>query len=168
MSQSMGAHQSAAALSDDWITPREILDALGAFDLDPCASVTQPWPTATRQYTIYDNGLLKEWTGRVWMNPPYGQRAKRWLARLSEHGNGIALIFARTETDMFFRYVWGKADALLFIRGRLFFCRPNGERATGNAGAPSVLVAYGAANAEILAKCGIAGKYVPLFAEVAQ
>jgi len=159
---SMGGHERPMALSEDWITPPEILKVLGPFDLDPCASVTQPWPTASKQYTIYDNGLLKEWSGRVWLNPPYGQQAARWLARLSEHGNGIALIFARTETDMFFRWVWERADALLFLRGRIVFCRPNGQRANGNAGAPSVLVAYGAVNVEALRTCGIDGQFVRL------
>lgn len=46
--------------TNDWITPRWILDAFGPnyFDLDPCASATQPWPTARRMYTIDDDGLL--------------------------------------------------------------------------------------------------------------
>ena len=43
------------------------------------------------------------------MNPPYGSETPKWLKKLSEHGNGIALIYARTETRMFFNYVWDKA-----------------------------------------------------------
>ncbi|MDR0672754.1 MAG: phage N-6-adenine-methyltransferase [Zoogloeaceae bacterium] len=53
----------------DWLTPPEILDALGEFDLDPCASEFQPWRTAKKQFTIRDNGLTREWEGRVWCNP---------------------------------------------------------------------------------------------------
>lgn len=117
----MGSHQSAAAIKDEWLTPPEILKAFGPFDLDPCAPITRPWSMAARHYDINDDGLQQEWAGFVWLNPPYGSNTGKWLARMAEHGNGIALIFARTETDMFFRYVWEKADALLFLRGRLTF-----------------------------------------------
>ena len=48
-------HHSAHMASDDWITPREIIAALGPFDLDPCASATQPWPTAEHMLTVKDN-----------------------------------------------------------------------------------------------------------------
>jgi hypothetical protein len=80
--------------------------------------------------------------------------------RLADHGNGIALIFARTETEMFHRLVWRMATALLFLEGRLHFRRLDGTRAPFNAGAPSVLVAYGESNAEILKNCGIDGAFV--------
>lgn len=161
----MGGHQSARAASEDWITPAEIIADLGPFDLDPCASLCQPWTTAARQYTIRENGLLREWEGRVWLNPPYGQQTQRWLSRLAEHGDGIALIFARTETEMFFRWIWEQADALLFIRGRLYFYRPNGQRAEANAGAPSVLVAYGRWNVMALERTRIDGKMIRLTGE---
>ena len=71
----MGGHQSAAMMKDEWLTPPEIIDALGgpaSFDLDPCAPVTRPWPTAKEHFTIIDNGLTKPWRGRIWFNPPYG------------------------------------------------------------------------------------------------
>lgn len=84
------------------------------------------------------------------------------LKRLAEHGNGIALTFARTETDMFFRWGWECADAMLFIRGRLHFYSVKGERAKANAGGPSVLIAYGSANAERLKLSRIGGWFVQL------
>jgi len=146
----MGGHQSARMDKDEWLTPREVIDALGPFDLDPCAPVARPWPTAAKHYTVADNGLLQPWHGRVWLNPPYGQDTGLWLDRLVLHGNGIALIFARTETDMFFRCVWEAADAILFLRGRLFFHHVSGERAAHNSGAPSCLIAYGGKNVDRL------------------
>lgn len=155
MSNLIGGH-------DEWLTPPEILSALGQFDLDPCAPVARPWPTAGRHFTRLDNGLRIPWSGRVWLNPPYGTETGKWLGRLAEHGNGIALIFARTETEMFFRHVWPKAHAIFFFEGRLHFYRVDGTRATANAGAPSCLIAYGANNAEALAGSGIAGKLIPL------
>lgn len=148
------------ATTHDWLTPPELLAALGAFDLDPCASQFQPWKTAKTQLTIADDGLAREWAGRVWCNPPYGDKAAEWLARCGAHGNAIALIFARTETAAFQAHVFGAATALLFIRGRLRFRLPGGGHATANAGAPSVLVAYGTENAECLARCGIEGALV--------
>lgn len=151
----------ATATTHDWLTPPEILAALGAFDLDPCASEHQPWKTAEHQLTIHDDGLTKPWQGRVWCNPPYGPFAAHWLARCADHGNAVAFVFARTETVVFQDQVWPKADGILFLRGRVSFRLPGGGRA-GVAGAPSVLIAYGRENAECLRTCGIAGAYVPL------
>lgn len=158
----MGGHQSARMKSDEWLTPPEILKALGPFDLDPCAPVERPWDTSKKHYTIENNGLWQEWSGRVWLNPPYGSQTDKWLEKLSVHNNGIALIFARTETKMFFNWIWEKADSLLFIKGRLHFYDINGVRAAKNAGAPSVLVAYGKANTKALLLSGIDGKFIKL------
>ena len=156
----MSSHHSTRMVQDEWLTPPSILERLGAFDLDPCAPVIRPWDTATDHYTVLDDGLSKRWYGRVWMNPPYGTQTTKWLARLSDHGNGIALIFARTETRMFFDHVWSNADGLLFIEGRLFFHYVSGEKANSNSGCPSVLVAYGQNNSDILENCGISGAFV--------
>lgn len=158
----MGGHQSAAALKDEWLTPPPILNALGEFDLDPCSPIRRPWDTAKRHFSVIDNGLALPWVGRVWCNPPYGAAAARWLARCADHGNAIALVFARTETRMFFEHVWPKAAGVLFIEGRLHFHHVDGMRAAANSGAPSVLIAYDEANASVLRKCGIQGRYVSL------
>lgn len=148
----LSSHQSARSKNDEWLTPPEILKALGKFDLDPCAPIKRPWPTAKKHYTRKDNGLGREWVGRVWLNPPFGREAGRWLRRLSVHGNGIALIAARTETEVFFEYVWGWANAVMFLKGRPHFHYVNGDRAPFNSGAPICLVAYGSKNAEWLAR----------------
>lgn len=80
-----------------WLTPPAIIDALGPFDLDPCAAVDQPWRTATTQFTSAEDGLSQPWSGFVWCNPPYGRGIEDWLQRLVDHGTGLALIPARTE-----------------------------------------------------------------------
>lgn len=142
---------------EDWLTPPEIIKALGPFDLDPCSPIPRPWDMAKRHYTLADNGLLKPWSGRVWLNPPYGNETSRWMARLAQHdGGGIALIFARTETATFFPWVWEHAGALLFIKGRLCFYTKEGKRG-GSAGAPSVLVAYGEANVDAIENAAESG-----------
>lgn len=158
----MGGHHSAAALKEEWLTPPHIIKILGTFDLDPCAPPKErrPWSTARIHYSLENDGLKRPWAGRVWLNPPYGAKTGLWLDRLAKHGNGIALIFARTETDMFFEHVWGKADAMLFIKGRLHFHHCDGRRAAANSGAPSVLVAYGMENKRKLENSGIDGALV--------
>jgi hypothetical protein len=151
----------ATATTHDWLTPPELLQALGPFDMDPCASQYQPWRTAATQFTIEDDGLARDWVGRVWCNPPYGPHAEKFLRRMAEHGNGVALIFARTETKAFQEWCWKRASAMLFMAGRIKFRLPGGGTA-GTAGAPSVLIAYGEANARALEASGIAGYVVRL------
>lgn len=155
-----GHHRGFRGQTNDWITPRFVIDALGNFDLDPCASLTQPWPCAKDAYTVLDNGLAKKWFGSVYCNPPYGNEAWPFLERLAKHRGGIGLLFGRTETQMFGRHIWQEADAILFLAGRLTFYRPDGTRGKGNSGGPSVLVAYGKANVERLKRCNLPGALV--------
>jgi hypothetical protein len=149
-------------LKDEWLTPPEIIRALGVFDLDPCAPILRPWSTAINHLTIKDDGLAQQWVGRTWLNPPYGKHTGTWLEKLAAHSNGIALIFTRTKTEAWHNHVWPEASGVLFLHGRLNFYHVTGARATKNAGAPSALIAYGAENAEVLSKCQIAGKWIPL------
>lgn len=149
---------------DEWLTPQYITQALGNFALDPCAPIIRPWDTANSYFTIEDDGLSKEWFGRVWCNPPYGNATGKWLEKLDNHGNGIALIFARTETNNFKKYIWESKNAkgIFFIYGRLAFYHVDGTKALNSAGAPSCLVAYGENNAQILKYCTLKGKYLSL------
>lgn len=166
----IGAHESPKSETSVWLTPPAVLEALGPFDLDPCACCEpRPWPTAARHYTKAENGLSRPWVGRVWLNPPYGPPAVvgPWLRRMVRHDRGTALLFARTETALFFETVWPAASAVLFLKGRLHFHRPDGSlprsnNGSGKSGAPSVLIAYGAEDADRLRECGLAGQYVRL------
>jgi hypothetical protein len=147
--------------NDEWLTPPDLIKALGEFDLDPCSPINRPWDTARAHFNKDDDGLNRPWTGRVWMNPPYGTMTGKWLQRLKMHGNGIALIFARTETQQFFDHIWHDADAVLFVKGRIRFCYVDGTHGQ-SAGAPSVFVAYGQENARMLHESGIKGKFITL------
>ncbi len=158
----MGSHQSAAMEKDEWLTPKYIIDELGPFDLDPCAPVTRPWPTAAEHFTVRENGLWQTWVGRVWLNPPYGQMAKPWLEMMAAHGNGIALLFARTETAMWQNLVFPYADAALFLRGRVHFCNVDGSPGKWTGGAPSVLLSYGEENTKRLMAANLTGYLVKL------
>ena len=159
---SLSSHQSARMKNDEWLTPPpEILAPLGSFDLDPCAPIQRPWATALTHYTTETDGLNREWFGRVWMNPPFGNQAIHWMRKLADHGNGIALIPARTETRMFYETVWEKADAVCFLKGRPHFHYVDGLRAKADSGAPICLIAYGQLNKRILHLAGL-GQVVDL------
>lgn len=157
-----GFAQTQVMGKDEWLTPPEIIRSLGEFDLDPCSPIDRPWPTAKNHFTIQDDGLLQEWTGRVWLNPPYGKFVWQWLYKLSQHKNGIALIFSRTGTAEFHNQIWQKAHSLLFIKGRLHFHHVNGDRAPHNCGADSVLISYDSENTKVLQNCSIEGKFIQL------
>lgn len=191
----MGGHQSARPITTTWLTPPEIIGELGgaaSFDLDPCGFEGSPFPCARESICEPDDGLAVTWGGRVYVNPPYTTgEIGDWLAKLQRHGRGVALIFARTETEVFHRHVWQGAAGLLFLEGRLHFHYPDGEEparcadrcarawvshdgkgggmgcrwcgaAKANAGAPSVLCAYGQDDLDRLAACGLAGALTPL------
>ena len=156
--------QRSVNYSDEWYTPPEIIEALGEFDLDPCAAPPdlRIFNTARESFSIEDNGLEKEWFGRVWMNPPYSRSLVVPFARkFVEHGNGIMLTFNRLDNKLFQDVVLPGCDAIMFLKGRLRFFRPDGTRGD-SAGCGSVLVAAGEDNARALRYCGIEGFVVSL------
>ncbi len=137
----LGSHQKTLGKSQDWITPKLIIDDLGPFDLDPCSSETQPWLCAKENWTL--GGLSRPWHDFVWLNPPFHRyEVGAWIWKLANHGKGIALVHARTEAE-WFEPIWRKANAIGFLKDRLYFHYPDGRRADANSGAPAVLAAFG-------------------------
>lgn len=149
----LGSHQTTIGKSQSWITPQFIIDKLGPFALDPCASDPQPWPCAYEQWT--SEGLGREWHGRVWLNPPFHRyEVGKWIAKLARHGTGTALVHARTEAK-WFEPIWEKANCVGFLKDRLHFHYPDGRRAEANSGAPAVLAAFGMVDEIRLRQSGI-------------
>jgi hypothetical protein len=145
-----GHERGSQGETNDWLTPKYIIDEIGPFHLDPCAAPNpRPWHTAKNHITLPQDGLAAEWKGRVFCNPPYGPDTGRWMQKMGEHNSGIALIFARVETKAWQEWVWPVADGILFLDGRLAFHKPDGT-AGQTAGAPSALVAFSPADAECL------------------
>jgi phage N-6-adenine-methyltransferase len=151
-------HEEQRSPNADWYTPKWLFDRLGVqFDLDPC----QPeggidWIPAASYYSIHEDGLIQRWEGRVWLNPPYGRATPAWLDRMHRHRNGIALLFARTDCAWFHDYV-AKADAILFIRGRVRFVDGLSATKGTGAGSGSMLIAWGQDNVDALKRikgCG--------------
>lgn len=138
-------HDNKANLSVDWYTPPWIFERLGLqFDLDPCQPETPiPWVPATKTYCLADDGLTSPWVGLVWLNPPYGKHTGEWLEKMHDHRNGVSLVFARTDCRWFHDYV-AKADAILFLSGRVKFVDGLGISGGSGAGSGSMLVAWGA------------------------
>jgi hypothetical protein len=158
---SLGSHQRCVGKSQVHLTPKWLIEALGGrFALDPCAAAEDPLRCAEQCYTEANDGLLRPWFGVVWLNPPFDRyQVGKWIAKLALHGNGIALVHARTEAE-WFRPIWTSADAILFLDKRIKFCRPDGTEQPANSGAPPVLAAFGALATNRLAMSGLNGAYV--------
>ncbi len=168
----LGSHQQAIGKSQVHLTPRWILDPLGPFDLDPCASDPRPWDCARENITAHEDGLSRPWGGRVWLNPPFHRYdIVRWLDRMAAHRHGTVLVHARTDTAWFAR-IWDHADALLFLTTRVVFCKEDGSSQTiadphskhfgkpANSGAPVVLAAFGGRDAVLLKRSRLPGRFI--------
>lgn len=134
-------HFSSA--TDLWATPQDFfdrLDQLHKFQLDVCA--TPDNAKCARFFTKEDDGLAQEWTGSVWMNPPYGREIGAWMKKAKESADAgakvVCLVPARTDTAWWHDYA--VKGNITFIRGRLKF----GGHKT-NAPFPSAVVVFGAA-----------------------
>ena len=127
--------------SDEWYTPmsifRQLSSEFGPFDLDPCA--TKENAKCETYYSISDDGLSREWFGKVFVNPPYSKIAL-WVEKCWSWSMAgvlvVALLPARTDTKWFHQYVQGNAE-VRFIKGRLKFGGSN-----NNAPFPSMIVIW--------------------------
>lgn len=141
-----------AAPSDEWYTPLELIRSLGEFDLDPaCGPLCQNKTAAVK----FDrDGLEREWFGRVWMNPPFSS-ASVWVNKFIKHGNGIALVFGRTDAKWFHDAV-AAAGCFFAFMGRTKFNRP-GEKPASNCPLGCVLIPMGQANIDAIVNAKLKG-----------
>lgn len=148
--------------SDEWYTPKSMIDDLGPFDLDPCSPVSRPFDTAKIHYTREDDGLSKDWGDAfVWLNPPYSRNILyQFIEKLSRHNNGIALLMNRLDNLLWYETIFPHALSMIFLRRRIKFLRPDGQ--TGRPPTGHCLVAFGKLSDERLRDCHIEGKYVRL------
>lgn len=148
--------------TDEWYTPKELIDSLGSFDLDPCAPVNPLWRTAKLMYNKNDDGLLQNWEGRVWLNPPYSKPLiELFIQKMAEHNNGIALLFNRLDSAMMQDIILKKAISMKILRKRIRFYRPDGTQG-GSPGCGSILFAFGDYNDTILRNNNLQGIYIRL------
>lgn len=131
--------------SVEWYTPNWVFDSLGiSFDLDPCHPHDAETPVpASVKYTLFDDGLSKPWFGRVWLNPPYGKETPLWMNRMIDHGDGVALVFSRTDSR-WCQEAMKSATAMLFVSGRVDFIPGNeNQHKKARAGAGTLMFAFG-------------------------
>ncbi len=152
-----GALRSGTSI--EWWTPPHIFDALGLeFDLDPCAppEPAAPWLPVDQRYTKDNDGLLLPWHrhDRVWLNPPYGLEAPKWIDKLVKHGNGISLVFTRCDAR-WCQAALAAANAVCFIAGRLRFIDGTGQGRVKDAANSSMLLAYGPECAKAVVNCDL-------------
>lgn len=120
----------------------ENLDDLFQFDLDAAANEHNykcaKWFGPGSPHG--EDAFEQEWTGTVWLNPPYGRGVRKWVEKAYDSAeNGatvVCLLPARTDTK-WFQVCW-RAAFVVFITGRLRF-----EGTEASAPFPSCLVVFG-------------------------
>jgi len=122
----------------EWYTPEHIITpvhaVLGAIDLDPASSEqANKTVRAKKIFTIADDGLLRTWKGRVFLNPPYsGGLVSKFTGKLIESFSAgdvteaIVLVNNATETE-WFQLLAAEASAICFPSSRIKFILPSGE-----------------------------------------
>lgn len=122
--------------NNEWYTPKGYMDSvhevMGGIDLDPASNPeANKIVGATTIYTIDDDGLSQQWSGRVFLNPPYGRLAGDFVTRLANEcdaGNvtqAIALVNAHCTDTHWFQHLWG--GVLCFTDHRIDFYRPDSK-----------------------------------------
>lgn len=122
--------------SNEWYTPAKYIESarkvMGSIDLDPasCAKgndVVQ----ADQFFTKENDGLSKDWSGRVWLNPPYGGLTGKFVTKLVEEFDkgsvteAVLLVNANCTDTKWFQHLW---DHLVgFTNHRIDFIKGEGE-----------------------------------------
>lgn len=131
-------------LNNEWYTPEYILDkareVLGQIELDPAScAIAQDRVRSLNYFTEEDNGLIHEWKGKVWCNPPYSATLiKKFTAKfLEQYNNGNmveGIMLTNSGTDTLWNAPLSKGVQAYTI-GRISFLQPDGtQKATGSRG----------------------------------
>jgi ParB family chromosome partitioning protein len=128
----LGAHLRNNSGNSEWYTPQIYADAarqvMGGIDIDPCSCEdANRVIKATTFYSEADDGFSKEWRGRLYTNPPYGEGTIDKFADklLGEVGSqrvtqAVVLVNNCTETKWFQRLLRAAAN-VCFPMGRISF-----------------------------------------------
>ena len=122
---------------DEWKTPQFFYDKLNDefnFDYDPC-------PLFFGEITPENDGLLKDWGKRNYINPPYSRKLKEAFVKkaIDESKKGklcVMLLPVSTSTQLFHRHILPNSKEIRFMEKRIKFCGVNtkGEYVTGKCG----------------------------------
>jgi ParB family chromosome partitioning protein len=149
--KNLGLRGLNMSICNEWYTPAAHIEAardvLGGIDLDPASSaLANQVVKAERFFTADDDGLAQPWTGRVWLNPPYGGMAGSFVGKLlSHHAAGdvpaaVVLVSAHDTDTEWFRPLF--SHTLCFVAGRISFTTVGRPASSSNHG--SVLAYLGA------------------------
>ena len=110
--------------SYEWETPQDLFNELNSefgFDVDVCAIPKNA--KCKKYFSPTQDGLLQEWNGICWMNPPYGSQINRWMKKAYisslKGATVVCLVPSRTDTNWWHKYAM-KAE-IRFIKGRVKF-----------------------------------------------
>jgi ParB family transcriptional regulator, chromosome partitioning protein len=116
----------------EWYSPTEFIEAaraaMGGIDLDPasCAKANEA-VRADRFYSVREDGLAQDWFGKIWLNPPYGRFAPKFVERfidLFKQGSieqGILLLGTHHLTTNWFHELIGPNSVICLPNKRLQF-----------------------------------------------
>lgn len=144
-------HRAQGTGANEWYTPAEYIEAarrvMGDINLDPASSdQAQEVVQAKHWHTEEDDGLSHDWSGTVWLNPPYSQPAIQHFVEKLILSTGklrglkygdvhAAILLTHNYTDTaWFQLAAGEATAICFTRGRVGFVNPEGKRASPTQG----------------------------------
>jgi len=139
----MSLHDTSVGKSDEWYTPPYVFRALGCtFDMHVSTPFDRTYVCVPASRWIFQNSLNLHWHGFVWMNPPFGGRngIAPWLEKFFGHSNGIALTPDRTSAPWWQEYA-PRADAVLFVNGKIKFIDQNGKPGVSPADGTTLLAA---------------------------
>jgi phage N-6-adenine-methyltransferase len=128
---------------DEWRTPPEYIEkvraVLGRIDLDPASTAAaNKTVKAKRYFDKAHDGLAQEWSGQIFLNPPYsGELVRRFCSKLVTTldsvlaAPAVALLNSDTSTQ-WFHLLANKAECLCFPKQRIAFLDASGKKVPGN------------------------------------
>jgi len=143
MREAVKNHRAIGTGENEWYTPSEYADmareVMGSIDLDPASNeqANQVIKAATF-YTKDDDGLKKQWSGNVWLNPPYSRDLMpAFVDKLKQsYIDGdveSAILVSHNNTDTaWFHNLASVANAICFPKKRIKFYRGNEVAAPTN------------------------------------
>lgn len=119
---------------NEWYTPADHIEiarqVLGEIDLDPASNAeANKIVKAKKYFSEEDDGLSKEWSGRVWLNPPYsrdlmGPFVNKLIESYKSGSVPGAIMVSHNNTDTaWFHSLSEVASAVCFPRQRIKFYR---------------------------------------------
>lgn len=126
------------------LTPSWLVDRIrtqvfnGTIDLDPATTPANPCG-AVRFIALPEDGLVPAWSGDVFVNPPWGDRAApKWIGKAvdaARQGARVVMLTPTRTDTRWFHAALEQADELLVFKKRLDFTAGTERRVRGAFGA---------------------------------